>query len=123
MRALPFICLLIFCQGCFVYHYTTTPSLSGAVRDVTTKQPITGAIVGFKAHDSIATKTASDGTFRLEPDHAWHFCWIMPGEFWSEGGMFFVQAAGYELFELKVYTRHGTPYTFQRPIELHGDTK
>jgi hypothetical protein len=123
MRALTFICSLLFCQGCFVYHYTTTPSLSGTVKDFTTKQPITYATVGFKKHDSIATKTALDGTFHLDPDHAWDFCWIMPGEFWSEGGIFFVDAAGYEPFEQKVSTMHGTPYIFKEPIELHRDSK
>jgi hypothetical protein len=123
MRAIPFICLLIFCQGCFVYHYTTTPPLSGYVRDVATKQPITGAIVGFQEHDSIATKTSSDGVFHLKPDHAWSFCWIMPGEFWSEGGIFFVQAVGYEPLKMQIWTHHGTPYNFQGPIELREDAK
>jgi hypothetical protein len=47
----------------------------------------------------------------------------MPGEFWYEGGMFFVEAPGYEPFEQKVSTHHGTPYIFQGPIELHPDSK
>src|SRR5215510_12925157 len=123
MPTLSSILLLIFCQGCFVYHYTTTPSLSGTVTDVTTKQPVAGATIGFREHDSIVTKTALNGTFRLEPDRAWRFCGIMPGEVWSEGKMFFVKAAGYELFEQKVYTRHGTPYLFPGPIELRRDSK
>jgi hypothetical protein len=123
MRALPFICLLILCQGCFVWHYTTTPPLSGTIRDATTKQPIACATVGFKQHESIATKTGQDGSFWLKPDHAWQPCWVMPGEFWSEGGMFYVEAMGYKPFELKIHTMHGTPFAFQGPIELHQDSK
>lgn len=123
MRAVPLLGLLMLCQGCFVYRYTTTPPLSGSVREASTKQAISGATVGFRKHDSIATKTAADGNFRLEPDHAWRFCWIMPGEFWAEGGAFFVEAAGYRPLEQNIQTRHGTPRTFQGPIELHPDSK
>ena len=64
-----------------------------------------------------------DGTFHLESDRAWRFCWFMPGEFWSEGGVFFIEAPGYRPFEQEVQTRHGTPYAFQGPIELHPDSK
>lgn len=123
MRALPILALLIFCQGCFVYHYTTTPPLAGTVQDAATKQAVPGATVGFREHNSIAIHTAADGNFHLEPDHAWHFCWIMPGEFWAEGGVFFVEAPGYRPFEQNIQIRHGTPYAFQGPIELHPDSK
>ena len=118
------ILLLIFCQGCFVYHYPTTPPLSGTVIDVTTKQPISGATVGFREHESIDTETASDGTFYLQSDHAWRFCYFMPGEFWLDGGTFFVEAPGYEPFETNIYTHANIPYKIsQGPTELHRDSK
>ena len=88
------------------------------VRDFTTKQPISGATVGYRDHKAIAAKTSVEGAFQLEQDHMWGFCWIMPGEFWAEDGLLFVEAPGYQPFEQEVYTRHGNPYIFRLPIEL-----
>ena len=109
--------LAIFGQGCVVWRCPTTPQVSGAVIDATTKQPVSGATVGIRNHESITRTTSQDGVFRLPSDHVWRPSPLIPGDYWPQG-MLFIEAPGYVLHELKVSTFGERPIVLQQPVEL-----
>ena len=104
-----------------MYRYTTTPPASGRVIDAMTQEPITGAMVGFRNHDRKTSTTTQDGSFQVESDHIWAFSPLIPWEFTPRGGVFFVEAPGYSLFETNVGEHMYRPLTFPEPIALRRD--
>ncbi len=109
--------IAIFGQGCVVWRYPTTPQVSGAVIDATTKQPVSGATVGIRDHEGIIRTTSPDGVFRLPSDHVWRPCPLVPGDYWPQG-MLFIEAPGYVPYERKVSTFGERPIVLQQPVEL-----
>lgn len=112
----------LFCQGCVVWRYTTSPPVSGVVRDSATGSPVVNAKVGFREHERIQTLTAADGSFRLPLGHTWGPALIIPFEFTPCGGTFFIEAPGYEAFELVIGPRMYHPVVFQEPVILWRKT-
>jgi hypothetical protein len=110
-------------QGCVAWRYVDTPPASGAVIDATTKQPISGAKVGFRKHKRIDNSTASDGSFYVRPSYVWRPCFILPAELGWCGGLFFAEAAGYTPFEQVVTQRQGFPFTISPSIALKRDSE
>jgi hypothetical protein len=108
----------LFGQGCFVWHYTMTPPVSGRVIDSATGSPVVSAKVGFREHKRIETLTAADGSFLLPSDHTWGPAVIIPFEFTPCGGLFFIEAPGYDTFEQEIGPRMYHPFVFQEPVTL-----
>lgn len=99
-------------QGCFIWRYTTTPPVTGRVVDASTGTPVVGAEVGIRKHQAVRTRTASDGSFKVASDHSWGPAIIIPFEFTLCGGVFYVSAPGYEIFEKDLGDR------VYRPVQL-----
>jgi hypothetical protein len=86
-------------QGCVAWRYPSTPPITGKVLDAESGNPVVGAEVGFRKHQAIQTRTKVDGTFQLESDYSWGPAFILPFEFTSCGGVFYVIAPNYDPFE------------------------
>jgi hypothetical protein len=114
------IATAILAQGCFVYHYPSTPDVSGIVVDGSTRIPITNAIVGFRDHRKTFTQTAIDGSFHVLFGKKWGPAFIMRFEFTPCQGTFSVNAKGYQPFEEWLGTSPGyyKPIALTNPIAL-----
>jgi hypothetical protein len=86
--------------GCFPYHYTLRPGLSGVILDETTSTPIANASVIVTTREishqigEIDVAAASDGTFRLSPKQRWGI-YIIPMDVFGPWTDATVTAPGY----------------------------
>lgn len=71
------ICFLM--AGCFPYHYTTSPGLSGTVVNAETRKPLAGAAISYsgRTNNTVVTFSADDGSFSVAPERKWGI-WIIP---------------------------------------------
>jgi len=63
--------LCLTTSGCFPYHYTIRPGLSGTVVNAQTHAPLAGAGICFGTNTTAVALSASDGSFHVPPGRAW----------------------------------------------------
>jgi len=70
------LCLAV--SGCFPFHYTTRPGLSGAVVSAESHAPLAGSVISFgRTNPTPVTCSAADGSFRVSPERQWGI-WFIP---------------------------------------------
>jgi hypothetical protein len=63
--------------GCFPYHYTLRPGVTGVVLDARTGSPVANATVAVRSRDfhgqigEVTLATGADGKFHLAPEQRW----------------------------------------------------
>ena len=94
-----FISLFALClaaSGCFPYHYTTRPGLSGAVVGGESHAPLAGAEISFGGTNTTALAfSAADGSFHILPKRQWGI-WIIPQDVFALPWSVRIYHAGYE---------------------------
>jgi hypothetical protein len=108
---------LIFCAGCFPFHYTTRPGVQGIVVDQSTQSPITNNVsvslasfYGYwdetnKVHvceTNIITTANTDlaGTFKIRPAKKWGI-YIVPMDVFSRPYELIISRTNYELKKIE----------------------
>jgi hypothetical protein len=71
---------LVALAGCFPYHYTLRPAISGHVSNAANGQPIANARVADPRFSNDDTSTAADGSFTLPARKQWSIWFILPQE-------------------------------------------
>jgi hypothetical protein len=101
-RISPLLLSIAFClTGCFPYHYTLRPGVSGVVIDDRNATPIPGAIVVVSSHgpsqkaEDLTLTTGPDGTFYLAPRRRWGV-YIMPMDAFGPWTEATISAPGFE---------------------------
>ena len=94
--------LCITMSGCFPYHYTMRPGLSGDVVSEESHKPLTNAAISFVGNTNIATVafSAEDGSFTISPERKWGI-WIIPQDVFALPYTVCVHHAGYETNYIK----------------------
>jgi hypothetical protein len=94
-----FISLFALClaaSGCFPYHYTDRPGISGRVVNARTREPLAGASISFGLTNTVAVAISSaDGSFVVSPKRQWGI-WIIPQDVFSFPWTVCVRHSGYE---------------------------
>ena len=72
------VLIFLLCSGCFPYHYTKKPGVSGTVLDTTTEKPVEGAEVVLTTYSFPENKektetmtTMKDGSFLIPAEQDW----------------------------------------------------
>ena len=84
-RLLPALLVTLALGGCFPYHYTQRPGVTGTVVDAQSGAPIRGALVSVVGYgmrsrpqdDVFDVRTAADGRFEIFPVQQWNI-YIVP---------------------------------------------
>ena len=66
--------------GCFPYHYTLRPAISGHVLNAASGQPVANAWISDPRFSKDGTSTAVDGSFTLPAQKQWVIWFILPQE-------------------------------------------
>jgi len=88
--------LCLTASGCFPYHYTTCPGLSGIVVSAETHAPLVGAGISFDGTNTTAVAfSAADGSFHVPPERTWGI-WIIPQDVFAMPWSIRIYYVGYE---------------------------
>jgi hypothetical protein len=100
---------LLLCSGCFPYHFTRKPGVSGNVIDARTGKSIQGAQVRLttysfpKQEEKLeSTTTQEDGSFIIPPEQIWSL-YIVPLDPGQMKGILSIQLEGYKQFVKEFY--------------------
>jgi hypothetical protein len=93
--------------GCFPYHYTDRPGVSGSVVDEIGSAPISNATVLIRTHDlkhrtgEIQATCNAEGMFYLAPVRSWGI-YIIPMDVFGPFSEVTIDAPGYESKTVKL---------------------
>lgn len=92
----PLLALCIAASGCFPYHYTTRPGVSGTVVSAGTHEPLGDASVSFgRTNNSVVAFSTADGSFVVPPKRQW-WIWFIPQDVFPLPCTVCVRHPGYE---------------------------
>ena len=88
--------LCVTMSGCFPYHYTTRPGLSGTVVSAASHMPLAEAGISFgRTNTTIVAFSTADGSFAVSPRRQWGI-WIIPQDVFAMPWTVCIRHAGYE---------------------------
>jgi hypothetical protein len=101
--------IALLASGCFPYHYTMRPGVSGRLVDAATDAPIPGADVHLKRYErelmfndkppeEVAEATGSDGAFSIPARKTWGL-YIVPMDVFNRKWTVTIEASGYQKYE------------------------
>ncbi len=95
-RFFPLFSLCAATSGCFPYHYTIRPGLSGTVVAPESNTPLAGAAISFGGTNTTAVAfSTEDGSFLVPPKRRWGI-WIIPQDVFAMSWSVRVYHPGYE---------------------------
>jgi hypothetical protein len=101
MRFLLLFPVLLTTSGCFPYHYTARPGITGTVVSAASQQPVVGAGIAFGRTNAIIAQTATDGYFAIPPKKRWGI-WIIPQDVFTRYYEVSVRRDGFQDYETEV---------------------
>jgi hypothetical protein len=120
-RILGIVIVALIASGCFPYHFTDRPGVSGRVIDAETEAPIERADVTLQikmSDEEIAAVSAPDGQFMIPAKQSWGIV-IAPFDPLAHIWHVKIQAPGYEKYDERFVTSTtGPAMTELGPIRL-----
>ena len=101
MRYLLLLSVCLASSGCFPYHYTDRPGITGTVVSAASQQPVVGAGIAFGRTNAIVAQTAADGSFEIAPKKQWGI-WIIPQDVFTRRYAVSIRHDGFQDYEAEV---------------------
>ena len=90
-----FVIACMVSSGCFPYHYTSRPGISGIVVSGDGQKPVPDAIVSFGRTNVAAVAVSSaNGSFAVPPKRTWGI-WIIPQDVFASHWLVCIRHDGY----------------------------
>jgi len=90
------VALIASGSGCFPYHYTTLPGISGKVVNEETLNPLADAQVFFSlTNPAFVAHSVDDGTFFAKPKKQWGI-WIIAQDVFPRACSIYIRRPGYQ---------------------------
>ncbi len=101
----------ILLASCVPYRYIMTPHSFGKVVDITTDNPIAGAIIYYEGHPEVRTVTNTNGEFDLPQTEGSTVVPLGPVDAVPPRGVVIINKEGYEPYKTKEYWWIGNKQT------------